>query len=67
MKISFKATAKKELSEAQKAYRAFIAGKLKATGKKHPFEGGPDEIADFFAGISEEWATFKKDNDIKTK
>lgn len=55
------------LSEAQKEYRKFLRGRLKERGKDHPFEGSDEEIANFLAEISEDWAKHKEFHDIKTK
>ena len=52
-------SAKRTLSPMQKEYRKFIKARLKERGVKSPFEGGPDAIIDFFAGVSEEWANHK--------
>lgn len=59
--------AKQELSEAQKEYRKFVAGRLKERGMKHPFEGTDEEIADFLAEISEDWVKHKDHHGIETK
>ena len=53
-------------AEAKKAYRDFFKKKLAERGISHPFEN-PDEIADFFAEVSEGWAKHKAENDIATK
>lgn len=64
-------SAKRTLSPMQKEYRKFIKARLKERGVKSPFEGGPDAIIDFFAGVSEEWANHKaslssESSDLKT-
>lgn len=65
MKVAIAAS--KQLSEAQIEYRKFIKGRLAEQGKKHPFEGTEEEIAEFLASLSEDWSKHKAANGIETK
>lgn len=55
------------LSEAQKEYRKFLKGRLAERNKEHPFEGSDEEIANFLAEVSEDWAKHKEYHGIETK
>lgn len=66
MKVQIAMAGNADLSEAQKEYRAFIRERLKERGLKHPFDGDVDTVADFFAGLSEEWQKHKHDKGIET-
>lgn len=51
---------KAPLSDLQKEYRKFFRKELKASGMTHPFEGSPDDTADFFFELSKKWKKHKK-------
>lgn len=55
----------RNLSPLQKAYRDFIKARLSALDKTSPFEGTPDEVAEFFAEVAEDWDAHKKTLDIE--
>ena len=62
MKISIDTplkTESKTLSPLQEEYRKFFKARLMAKDKKSPFDGTPEEIADFFMEISEDWNDYK--------
>lgn len=67
MQINISLSSNEQLSEAQLEYRKFLKGRLKERGKNHPFEGSDDEVANFLAEISEDWAKHKESTGIKTK
>lgn len=64
--INIQSTSKKRtaLSPLQKEYRKFVRGMIKEKGKGHPFEGSPDDIADFFFDVSKQWRKHKKTNGL---
>jgi len=65
--MQIKVSLSSALSEAQKEYRKFLQGRLEERGKDHPFEGSDEEVANFLAEISEDWAKHKDFHNIKTK
>lgn len=67
MQIQISVAKSQELSEAQKEYRAFLKQRLQERGKAHPFEGSDEEIANFLAEVSEDWAAHKQQHGIETK
>lgn len=67
MQVNISLSSSKKLSKAQVEYRKFLKGRLKERGKDHPFQGSDDEVADFLAEISEDWAKHKAAEGIETK
>lgn len=64
--IQISLSARAPLSDLQKEYRAFVRKYLADKGLNSPYED-PDQIADLFSGISEEWAEYKSANGLTTK
>lgn len=64
--IQISLSARAPLSDLQKEYRSFVRKYLADRGLNSPYED-PDQIADLFAGISEEWKNHKAANGLATK